>query len=374
MAKLSERITLTDEGRCIRASLTVGDEAASGMVIWKHDMRIGTAVVRMGGIGGVQTKRGHRRKGYAAQVMRAGVKYMQEHDFDLSILFGIQDFYHRWHYVPVMAGSVLRLATRDAERAAKRHGVRAAREGDMIAIRRMYHRNSYGKTGRLMRPRRGWRGFRLGSHWGTGAVAYVIVQKDRVVGYFVLDDRADRCVVAELGYDDVDVFRSMVKVFAQEAIKRRTGTVEVHVPSDHPFVEHAMLYGAELVQTYSRNSGAMGAIMNQQSLFEKLPGELGGRLSRGGFGEWSGKIGIISDLDKSVLSVKGGEVRLSPRSRKLDGRLRLSQEKLMQLVMGYRSLGVLSSDKGVRVTGSVEAVLEALFVKGCPYVWPPDRF
>ena len=205
-------------------------------------------------------------------------------------------------------------------------------------------------------------------------MAHVVIKKDKVVGYFVLDDRADRCVVAEIGYDDVKIFPSMVKIFAQEAIGRRAERVEVCVPPNHPFVDHAVLYGAELTQGYPRNGSAMGVIINQETLFEKLLSELTARLESGGFSDWSGKFAIITDLASTVFSVKRGQVTLSPRSRKLDGRLRLPQERLMQLVMGYRSLPAVLRDKGVRLTGNISSALETLFPKGFPYTWPPDHF
>ncbi len=374
MGKPKQRIRFTDKRGAVREELLLDGESVSGMVIWKHDMRIGAVVVKMGGIAHLHTKPQHRMKGYGRQVMRAGIRYMQEHGFDISVLFGISDFYHRWHFSPCMASSKLVMSTRDAERAPKHHGVLPARQADMTTIRRMYHRNNYGHTGCLMRPRRGWQGFQVGSYWHVGAVPYVIVQKDKVVGYFVLDDRDDCCVVAEIGYDSFDVFPTMVKVFARVAISRRIERIEVCVPPDHPFVDHTVLYGADVTQTYPRNRDVMGAIINQRSLFEKMLPELSRRLAESALSDWTGKFAVLSDLEATVLSVRGGQVKLSGRSRKLDGRLKLTQEKLVQLVMGYRSVSSVVSETGVRLTGNIAAVLSVLFAKGFPYIWPTDHF
>jgi len=62
-------------------------------------------------------------------------------------------------------------------------------------------------------------------------------------------------------------------------------------------------------------------------------------------------------------------------------RLSLSQDKLMQLAMGYRSARDLLSAEDVRVSGAVSSgketllpVLEVLFPKGLPFVWTADHF
>lgn len=376
MSKPKQEITFIEKRQGVHEELLLDGESVSEMVIWKRDMRIGTTTVKMGGIGGVSTKPKHRKKGYASLLMHAGMRHMREHDFDVSVLFGINNFYHRWRFAPCMPAPTITIATRDAEKATGRYRVRPARDADMTGILRIYHRNNHGRTGPLCRPRRDWRGFRLGSRYHVKPVPYVISrkEKDQIVGYFVMDDSLDRCAVSEIGFGDFDVFPTIMKTFAREAITRRVEHIEVHVPPDHPFVEHAILYGARATQVYHENGEAMAAIINQRSLFERMLPELTARLQSSALAAWSGKFAVITDLETTIFSVRGGCVKLSPRSKKLTGRLELPQERLVQLVMGYRTVSSVASDPGVRLRGNVEPILSVLFAKGFPYIWPADRF
>jgi predicted acetyltransferase len=61
-------------------------------------MRIGDAVIRMAGIGDVYTEREHRMKGYMRYLYEDTLTYMTEEGYDVSMLFGIPDFYTKFGY------------------------------------------------------------------------------------------------------------------------------------------------------------------------------------------------------------------------------------------------------------------------------------
>ena len=82
-----------------KVALQVGeDDNASRLWIVEKTMRIGSARVRFGGIAGVGTKKEHRMKGYASVVLDASTELMQERGYDMGMLFGIRNFYHRFGY------------------------------------------------------------------------------------------------------------------------------------------------------------------------------------------------------------------------------------------------------------------------------------
>ena len=72
--------------------LLLHEQQVSRVVIVPMLMRIGAAVVRMDGIGGVSTQERVRNRGYSRRVMEATVQQMRRSDAALSTLFGIQDF------------------------------------------------------------------------------------------------------------------------------------------------------------------------------------------------------------------------------------------------------------------------------------------
>jgi predicted N-acetyltransferase YhbS len=67
--------------------------------VMDYNMRIGRARVRVAGIGSVATHGDYRRRGLMAKTATASINRLRDHGYDLSILFGIDDFYHRFGYV-----------------------------------------------------------------------------------------------------------------------------------------------------------------------------------------------------------------------------------------------------------------------------------
>ena len=115
------------------------DEGASVSRLWvvDRDIRIGASVVRAGGISTVGTNDDHRGKGLAGQVMDAALALMAKEGYDVSLLHGIPDFYHRYGFAPCMPEYTLRIATVDAERASGPLALRSLKEGDYPAIARL---------------------------------------------------------------------------------------------------------------------------------------------------------------------------------------------------------------------------------------------
>lgn len=363
-----------DQPAIVRQELLLGGRHVSGLTLWKFDMRVGSALLRMGGIGGVHTDPAHRNKGLAARVMVESMQYMLTQGYDVSLLFGITDFYHRWHFAPAMAAPSLAIETRNAERAEARYKVRPAEDKDLPVIRRIYERSNAGRTGTVVRPARLWKNFRKGSTWGTKVLPFVVTQGRRPVAYFVLDDKKIETIVCEVGALRPDAFSTIVNACALQAVARRDEYVRFCVPPDHPFLQHAILYGAEAQQFYPRANNAMVALVNQRTTLEKMLPEFTARLRRSCFCDWSGRISITTDLENTDLVVRHGEASLARRPGKSDGRLNGSQEGLGQLLMGYRSVDAVLADPGVRLSGKVQAVLEVLLPKGFPFIWPADHF
>jgi len=78
--------------------LSLDGKRISRTVVIPMFMRIGEAVVRMDGIGGVETDEAFRNRGYMRTVMETCVEIMAAGDGAMSTLFGIQDFYPKFGY------------------------------------------------------------------------------------------------------------------------------------------------------------------------------------------------------------------------------------------------------------------------------------
>src|SRR5215218_9819687 len=131
-----------------------GRQVSRGVIV-PMLMRIGAAVVRMDGIGGVSTEEGFRNRGYSRRVMETAVEQMRRGDAALSTLFGIEDLYQKFGYETTGPEYtvVLPLAEATAPPRSLPRGwrFRPLTTDDMPAVMRLYHANTRGATGALVR-------------------------------------------------------------------------------------------------------------------------------------------------------------------------------------------------------------------------------
>ena len=118
----------------------------------------------------------------------------------------------------------------------------------------------------------------------------------------------------------------------------------------------------------------MMRIINQSSTLEKITGVLEKRLQQDAdFSKWSGKFLISTDLGQDCLEIERGSV--THTNGQANGfHLEMPQDKLIQLMMGRRSIGDLAIEPDVSVSAEIIPVLETLFPLGYPHVWWLDRF
>ena len=123
--------------------------------IFPYLMRIGEAVVRMDGIGGVATGEEYRYRGYSRRVMEAAVELMRGGDAALATLYGIQDFYPKFGFATCGPEYTVILPPddRDASVAALPEGwaFRPFAPEDLPAVMDIYDANTRRATGAIVR-------------------------------------------------------------------------------------------------------------------------------------------------------------------------------------------------------------------------------
>jgi len=369
------RTDVEDRGARWQISLALGKDYVSGLGVVKKQMQIGSAVVKMGGIAGVWTDEKHRFQGYASQSMWESIGVMERKNCDISILFGIADFYHRFGYVPVFASQSMRIATAQLLTLGGRLESRAGRKTDFESMRRLYRRYNAGRSGMDARPK-GWYPRWYMPRWIEGAMrregkmVVVCDARDRVCGYAIFDARMERTLVTEVCGKDRKALASVGHAIARRA--KRTGANEVgfQLPPDDPFVSTCMPLGCSISTSYPSNSGAMGRIICLDRLMKKMLPVFNARWKNSDV-NWAGRFTIETDIGCIGLEISGSGIALVDGGRVA---ISMSQSVLTQLVMGYRSAVAVASDKGVKIPRRLLPVLDVLFPKGNPYMWWSDRF
>jgi len=377
-------IKTIDEGHHHKRELWLDDKTrVAHLWVIDHTMRLGHVTVRMAGIGGVYTEREHRRKGYMRHLFQDTLKYMTDKGYEVSMLFGIENFYNKFGYATALPQYRFSLKTRDAEDAVAAdsdlvsHPVTAK---DMVDVLALYDRCNAERTGSIVRSPDTFKAFRKGTNWDSRVESRLWRDgTGKLLAYMVWDQDPKVVRVGELHAADAAMFPTLLHSLAQQAIEKRCEDITFVMPPDHAFAEFAQRYGTRWTIVYPRYSDGMMRILNQQPLFEKLAPELSRRLEQAAaVRDWVGTLGLRTDLGTTVLAIDHGTVTVDSDSgdedRTHDLDLSLPQWALMQLVMGYRSVRDVVDSPGVKLVGEEDELLNALFPRQAPFVWPADYF
>ncbi len=344
-------------------------KSISRLWIANRQMRIGAAVVKVGGIAGVGTDRNYRNKGLARQVLDASLSLMQREGYDVSFLYGIQGFYDKFDFATCMPEHDLELDTRAAERATKVLKMRAIKKGEMPQVARIYNRDHAKLTASCVRDVRNWHGFPMGSGFFVPCFVRVVIDaRDRVVGYAVYDEVKDRCRIAEVGGQGADVFGTLLHDMARRAVALRREKLSLSLPPEHAFALFCRDYGCSARTTYERNAGPMGRIINLRPFIEKLLPELEQRW----VSSEHSTLSIRTDIGHFSLRWRGQHLTIGDATTR--GAVRINQDALMQLCLGYKTASDLKSDQKLRASAAQLAQLEQLFPLQQAHMFWPDRF
>jgi len=382
-----------DEKRCIMRTsweTTVHSEEAlvdgkivSRVNLIQLDMRIGSSIVKMGGIAGVWTDEEHRMKGYARTCMTRTIQHMFNNGYDISMLFGISGFYSKFGYATCLPMHTLTLRVKDAEEASRRseYELRDFTENDIGAVLKIFNENNCRRTGTVVRKKGEWRGFRPGHRPGYPPSAFVLEEGGKVVAYaafhrFMDPDREyerydQEFMVTELGAESTSSFSTILYELAMRALKRRFEHISLSLPLDHPFVEYCQRFGCESIVKYPKDGGGMMRIVNQETLFNKIKDELQRRVTESKVA--LGNVAIKTEIGSTKLEVKDGELQMTERKGEDENIIELPQSILTQLVVGYRSIEDVVNDDRVKTRGNIK-LLQALFPKSPPHAWILDHF
>lgn len=357
----------------IRPGLVIDGVQVSGLHLWPMPMRIGSCEVFLGGIGGVHTHPDHRKRGYASIVMAESVAWMREQGYDVSVLFGIPDFYHRWGFVTTLSSTMIEVPTRHADKAKRTSRPRRFRKTDFPVAMRIYNRDNASRTASIIRRKSTWIPWRVGVEWRVPPEIHLYTAGGRTVGVAGFCLRADRVDCCEVSATDPRAFGGILRHAADLAVERRVETLVFRVPLDHPFADFCREQGGAFREQVPRVAGGMARLINQTQCLKKIAPELTRRLGGSRLSGWSGGIDIATDLETTRLTVKRAKVSVGGRGR-ARVRLQLPQDRLTQLLFGWQDVSFLVTHTPTKLTGDRDGVVDTLFPRGRPYMWTSDHF
>jgi GNAT superfamily N-acetyltransferase len=353
-----------------RVELQIDGLVVSWAVLFYLKLRIGTAVLRFGGIGGVSTHREHRKRGYSRRVMTHCLDAMTGEGNDLSMLFGIPNFYHKFGFRTSLSDYRIDLPGRHVVDGPLELVVRKLPKSRHAEILPLYARGVRARGFGIERPPATWTGYRRGAMFRQKPLVAAFYRRERMVGYLQYDDDHRAVRVGELWADSPAVIRQMFTWLGRQCRGKVCEQIELMLPPDHPAGRMAVEVGATLARTTHPNGGGMMRILDLGSTLAALMPELARR--------WAASPMADSGVDLSLVTDIGtAEIALPARAAggpTLRGRVRLPQSRLVQLLVGYMPVADVAAADGVGIPRKLLPALDILLPERCPSILSVNCF
>ena len=268
--------------------VVVAGRIVSTLRVWDRQIRIGSIVVHMGGIGGVGTHPQFRGQGYASALMRDTTEYLKASGYQIGVLFTeIPCQYYRrlgWSSLPLEGFRMTRRdtvelgltnwqvlpfdETRDLEQA--------------VTLYETYNRH---QSGSIVRSR---------SHWDMAPsrlrdlMPILVARRGDTLGGFLNYRVAGQTVtILEVAHDrpDASALRALTRHLVETCAQHDIKTIRCGIPHRHPLVQllveatagEVCLTGNDLMMLYAVNlSELFGQLLPEwQSRVDTYPKKLG---------------------------------------------------------------------------------------------------
>ena len=332
--------------------------------IWDYPMRVGSATLRVAGVGVVATHGHYLKRGLMSKTIRAWLADMDGGDVDMTILFGISDFYHRFGYVFGWAGDEYVMHTR---RLPEGKGPKLSCLGHAVTpeLDRLANRASRGLTGMAVRP--------TYSVHRKEYVSYAWAGRDgKPVGFVTAGEFRGRWVVVDHA-GDVDNVLLAVRELADRDGAKKVHFLDLHARS--PLARRLRQGTADRSQAFIQSGGPMIRTLNLRSCLGKLAGELTRRLKGTTHAGFTGSLTVADPRETVTLAIAKGVVSLADgrKPKGPAGAIR-GGEEIAQLLIGTHAPDETVEGFGTKVTGAAKDLIGLLFPAQEPNLARVDHY
>jgi len=335
--------------------------------VWGYTMRIGSARVRVAGVGAVATAGEFRGRGLMQRTASVALAAMADYGYDLSILFGIDGFYGQFGYVRAWSGCEYSVKYGDLPQGGSAPALRRCEPLAMPQLVRLFNRHHARATGTAVRPtyttsdpRKGREGFM----WTDGG--------GRPVGYVVVCDRGIRLDVVEAVGAPAQV------LCAVRRLAQRYGADDVRfetLPWDSPLARTLRMGNCTVTIHHRRDGGAMVRCVDLPRTLDRMRGELTARLRASPLAGWHGRLLIDNGRQQAVLDIgsRGISVDAAEHAGAVPHAVR-GGDAVAQLVLGTDDPLETARCARMRLAGDARMLLPVLFPAQHPMLHAADRF
>jgi predicted N-acetyltransferase YhbS len=342
-------------------------------IITKY-MRIGGSVVKLGGIGDVCTHPDCRGKSYSRALMQDAVRYMGEHDYALSMLYGIKNYYHKFGYIEAMGRYLAWLPTKFTEGLEVSHTLRPSEPGDTPRLNELYNRAYGHSTGAMRRSEAHWYKINVPER-----ITVALDRQGRIAGYGMISPTTvAEPYIQEAAVPDLSVARSLLAHYGELARKRLQPEIEFHIECAHPLIKFVRNLGGRFTtRLCGEGEGqAMLRVIDLNLTLNAMREELEARLAKSSLSHQDFRFNILTeDCGKSLLDFHKGKIELSPEPDLSAPGLKIPQNLLVRSLIGYWSVDQIPMrDPQIEISPELQQWLEVLFPLQEPVTGEADFF
>ncbi len=347
----------------------VHGQVVSCLCLFTHTVRIGEARMRLGGIGYVTTAGPWRQKGYAALLMDDAIRYMKMRGYHLSMLFGIADFYHRWGFASVLPDYASIITLGEAGRASRLCvKERRMKPGDIPAVLGMHNRGDADTSCSIIRS-----AAHFNNRWEQWKEARILTNTNgNVIASFVGRVAGEEYLIEELNAMDKAFYPAILHACLIRARNEYTSRMRFSIPPSHPFTAFLRQYRTDHEMHVYRNSNGMVSPVNIEEILECMTAEWEYLLSSSSLKDMAAVVTLVIDNIPYRIRSHHGMIDILPCPG--ENKLSISSSEFVQLLTGYRHIEEILVSRRRAIRAPAKSLLEIIFPKRTPYVWPLDRF
>ena len=343
----------------------IGEQVVTHYGVWNYQMRLGTARVRVGGIGGVATDGDYRKRGLMDRTAQAAFDAMRAAGYDLSLLFGIDGFYDRYGYVRAWSDLSFLIRACDLPREKPDAPVRRfrsnLRRADLTALYNAHHATA---TGTAVRPT-----YRRMYPWTQGPEGYGWSEGGRLAGYVLLTRDGGRLKCLECCGDTEQALR----VLGLVARKWQCDQVQFEtIPYLSELATRLRRGNCRIETRYRRCGGMMVRMLNLPSALRKMSEELSRRLASSPLAAWRGDLLLADSREQAMLRVGKGQVKAVPPGE--TEHVIRGGDEVVQLLLGTDEPGEVIEAGRMKLSGEAGRLSEVLFPAQWPQLSQLDRY
>lgn len=330
----------------------IGDRLVTHFGVWDYQMRVGSkGLLRVAGIGAVATDNDFRKRNLMQATASNCVDNLAGYGYDVSLLFGIPNFYHRFGYVPAWPIPTFVVQTEHLPTELPSLPTRPFAGCSRPDLDALYNAENAGCTGTAVRPT-----YRHSAKYSRFPGMRWVDAQGKTSGYIIYYHEGESLKV----YDSAGDVEQRLRVLGQLARKLQCKEVRIgSIPPDCALAKRLRWMTCRKEIQYSHAGNAMIHTLNLASSLTKLSEELSRRLTASPMSGWRGHLSITDPRETVTLALADGTVRMAPSTSTAHS-VR-GGEQIVQLLVGTTSPSEVSEMGGFELTGEAANLLEVLF-------------